>query len=155
MFKQLLDCCGLTLALLGVVQALREDLGSGYLQTLSEIAHAGIFSDFLEMADHLNGAGYKDAAAVVAGSTTESHLRELATKNAIPTHDVSGHPTKADKINADLAKATVYGVLDQKSITAFLDLRNRAAHGKYSEYTKDQVSNLISGITDFIKRTPA
>lgn len=140
---------------LGVAQALRDDLKGGFLQTFTELVHAELFADFLDMAQHLNDAGYKDAAAVIAGSALESHLRELATKNAIATSDASGRPIKADKINADLAKVAVYSVLDQKSITAFLDLRNKAAHGKYSEYTKEQVETLISGIADFIKRMPA
>jgi hypothetical protein len=139
----------------GVVQALRDDLKSGYLQTFSEIVHAEVFSDFLDMAQHLNKTGYKDPAAVIAGSTLESHLKELATKNSIPTSDPPGRPVKADKLNADLAKAGAYGILDQKSITAWLDLRNKAAHGNYSEYTKEQVDSLISSTADFIKRNPA
>lgn len=69
--------------------------------------------------------------------------------------DANGRSVKADKLNADLAKAAIYGVLDQKAIVANLDLRNKAAHGRYTEYNKDQVTNLIAGIEDFIKRTPA
>jgi hypothetical protein len=141
--------------IVGVAQALRDDLRAGYLQRFSEIVHAEVFSDFLDMAQHLNATGYKDPAAVIAGSTLESHLKELATKNAIATSDPPGRPVKADKLNADLAKAGAYGILDQKSITASLDLRNKAAHGKYSEYTKEQVDNLMSSIADFIKRNPA
>lgn len=43
-------------------------------------------SEFLDMSQHLNEAGYKDAAAVIAGSTLESHLKELAVKNGICSH---------------------------------------------------------------------
>ena len=42
--------------------------------------------------------------------------------------------------------------LIQKQITAWLDLRNNAAHGKYSEYTQEQVSLLLQGVMDFIIR---
>jgi len=114
-----------TSAVLGVVQALRDDLAAGSLQSLSALAHAEVFSDFLDMARYLNDAGYKDAAAVIAGSTLEGHLRELATKNGIAINDGAGKPVKADKLNADLAKAAVYQLLDQKSVTAYLDLRNK------------------------------
>jgi len=39
-------------------------------------------------------------------------------------------------MNADLAKVKVYGILEQKNVTAWLDLRNRAAHGKYLEFSR-------------------
>jgi hypothetical protein len=64
-------------------------------------------------------------------------------------------PKKADGMNADLASAEVYSKLDQKNVTAWLDLRNKAAHGQYGEYNKEQVLIFISGVRDFITRTPA
>lgn len=63
-------------------------------------------------------------------------------------------PKKADRLNAELAGAAVYTKLDQKQITAWLDLRNNAAHGKYDQYSNDQVANAISGITNFMSRVP-
>jgi hypothetical protein len=142
--------------IMGVVKALKADLDAGFIQSLIELAHSDIFANFLEMAEHLLESGYKDAAAVITGSTLESHLRELCIKNGIPTEDASGkggalRPLKADRLNSELAKASVLTKLDQKNVTAWLDLRNKAAHGNYSEYTKDQVSLLISGISDFYK----
>jgi hypothetical protein len=106
------------------------------------------------MADHLTRSGYKDAAAVIGGSTLESHLRELCVKHEVAT-DVAGNPKKADVMNADLVKAGAYTKLDQKNVTAWLGLRNDAAHGKYGEYDKGQVALLLSGIRDFVGRTPA
>ena len=58
-------------------------------------------------------------------------------------------------MNAELAKASAYSALDQKSVTAWLDLRNKAAHGKYSLYDRNQVDLLISGVSQFLARTPA
>ena len=138
----------------GVLKALLDDFRDGYLKTLVEIAHADIFDDFLDMACHLSEAGYKDAAAVIAGSTLESHLKESCLKHGIPI-ELNGKSVKADKLNADLAKAGVYGKLDQKNVVAWLDLRNKAAHGNYSEYTAEQVELLISAVRDFIGRVSA
>ena len=64
-------------------------------------------------------------------------------------------PKKADLLNSDLAKSNVYSKLDLKNVTAWLDLRNNAAHGKYDEYTREQVAVMISGIRDFLTRNPA
>jgi len=46
-------------------------------------------------------------------------------------------------------------LLDQKNVTAGLDLRNKAAHGNYADYNIGQVKILISNIQDFITRIPA
>ena len=41
------------------------------------------------------------------------------------------------------------------TVTAWLDLRNKAAHGNYSEYNDNQVKQMIMGVRDFIIRNPA
>lgn len=148
-----------TTLIAGVVGALLADLKGGYIQSLVEIVHGSIFADFLEMAQHLQDSGYKDAAAVIAGSTLESHLRELCIKASIPVEnqkaDGSTTVKKADLLNSELVAGGVYLKLDQKNVTAWLDLRNKAAHGKYSEYRAEQVGLLIAGIRDFLTRYPA
>lgn len=138
----------------GILKALRSDYIAGNLQSITELIHADIFSDFLEMSDYLLQQAYKDAAAVIAGSILEEHLRKLCDKNSISVIQ-NQKPKKADTLNAELAGANVYSKLDQKNVTAWLDLRNKAAHGKYSEYTKDQVALLIQSVRDFITRLPA
>ena len=138
----------------GIAKALLLDIENGYLETLEELAHGNIFSDFLEMADYLVGKEYKDAAAVMAGSTLEVHLKNLCTKHGIATTS-NGRPKKAGSMNEELKKAGVYTKLNQKQVTAWLDLRNHAAHGKYEEYTKEQVQLLVGGVRDFIIRYPA
>jgi len=139
----------------GTLRALRNDYESGYLQSVVELVHADIFADFLEMADYLIQQGYKDPAAVVAGSVLEEHLRKLCDKNGISVVKPDGTPKKADTLNSELASANVYPKLEQKSITAWLGLRNSAAHGKYDEYDQDQVATLIQGVREFAIRNPA
>jgi hypothetical protein len=138
----------------GILVALRAAYDAGYLLNVAELIHADVFADFVEMADYLLSEGYKDPAAVVIGSTLEEHLRQLCGKHGIAP-DVAGKPKKADQLNADLAGQSVYSKLDQKSITAWLDLRNKAAHGKYSEYSKEQVAFVVQGVRDFMARVPA
>ncbi len=139
--------------LAGILTALRAAYIAGYLATVTELIHATVFADFIEMAEHLLSEGYKDPAAVIAGSTLEEHLRGLCVKNGIPV-DHAGKAKKADMLNAELS-AAAYSKLDQKSVTAWLDLRNKAAHGKYGEYTSEQVVLMIQGVRDFMARNPA
>jgi len=98
--------------------------------------------------------GYKDAAAVILGSVLEEHLRQLCAKTGIAVEQ-KGKPKKADLLNSELAGQSVYSKLDQKSITAWLDLRNKAAHGNYGDYSLDQVGLLLQGVRDFMARIPA
>lgn len=145
---------GQVAAHVGVAKSLLSDIKNDFLKSLEEIIHGEVFGDFLEMSDHLVNSGYKDAAAVLAGSTLEAHLRQLCVKHGVAT-SASGNPKKADTINADLVKAAAYTKLDQKSVTAWLGMRNDAAHGNYAAYDKNQVALLISSIRDFISRNPA
>lgn len=135
----------------GILNALRADYLAGHLQAIHELIHADLFADFLEMADYLLEDGYKDPAAVIAGGVLEEHLRKLCQKNNIGVLK-GNRPKKAESLNAELAGASVYSKLDQKSVTAWLDLRNKAAHGRYGEYTKEQVGLMVQGIRDFVSR---
>ena len=140
--------------LIGVVESLLHNVQAGYIQTLGELVHGEVFGDFLETAQYLLDKGYKDAAAVMAGGTLEAHLRQLCKKADIRA-DVGGKPKRTDLINNELAAREVYSKLDQKNVTAWLSLRNSAAHGKYEAYNGEQVSLLISSIRNFITRLPA
>jgi hypothetical protein len=143
----------------GILQSLRQAVEGGYLGTLQELIHAELFADYLEMAAHLLEDGYKDPAAVIIGSTLEEHIRKLCLKHGgidLEISDSRGtRPKKADGLNAELTKEGVYSKLDQKNITAWLDLRNKAAHGEYSKYTQQQVEILLQSVRDFIARYPA
>jgi len=142
----------------GILRAVKEDILGGYIQNFESLISANIFSDFLEMAGYLLDEDYKDAAAVIIGGTLEEHLRKLCLKNSITieiTTDNKSKPKKADLMNADLVKTNVYQKSDQKNVIAWLDLRNKAAHGQYDSYTKEEVKIFLSGVRDFIIRNPS
>ena len=142
---------------IGILTAVRNEFVGGWLVTTRGLISAEVFGDFLEMAEHLLVEQYKDPAAVLVGGVLEEHLRQVASKASIPVTEVRNGrdvPRKADVLNADLTKAGVYGKLDQKSVTGWLDLRNKAAHGKYGEYTQQQVELALSAVRDFILRNP-
>lgn len=137
------------------LSAFRSDVQAGYLKTLEELIHADLFADFLEMATELRAKGFKDAAAVIAGSVLEEHLRKLAGASGLQTAKSSGEPLKASVLNASLAKAGTYNKLVEKSVTAWLGVRNSAAHGKYDEYDDAQTEALIRDVRNFLIRYPA
>ena len=133
---------------IGVMRAARNEIAGGWLTQTKTIAAAEIFGDFIEMAEYLLSEGYKDASAVIIGSVLEEQLRQLCTASGIDIELSSSSgkmiPKKADVMNADLAKKAIYGKLEQKCVTAWLDLRNAAAHGKYTLYNEEQVRANVS-----------
>jgi uncharacterized protein YutE (UPF0331/DUF86 family) len=139
---------------LEVALALGRDLKDGWTETVVELVHADTYSNYLEMAEALLAKGYKDAAAVITGTSLEVHIRALCEKNSVTTA-VAGKPKKADTMNADLKKAGVYSGLQQKQIMAWMDLRNKAAHGDYGDYDKDDVRQFIDGVQAFLMKYPA
>jgi hypothetical protein len=52
-------------------------------------------------------------------------------------------------MNSQLAKEKVYNRLTQKRLTAIADIRNSAAHGKWDDFTKKDVEDMISSIMSF------
>jgi uncharacterized protein (DUF2164 family) len=141
-----------------IVKSVRDEIAGDWLFSIKGLITAEVFADFIDMASYLLTQGFKDAAAVIAGSVLEEHLRQLCQTNNIDTTITAGgdvKPKKADRLNADLAASDIYSKLDQKAVTMWLDLRNKAAHGQYSEYNIEQVRTMVSGITEFIARLPA
>jgi hypothetical protein len=140
---------------LGILKAIRDEIAGDWLFTVKGLVAAEVFSDYMEMAEYLLASNWKDPAAVIAGSTLEEHLRQLCRKNGIPVtqqKDGKDVPLKANQLNNDLAAKDVYSKLDHKNVTAWLDLRNKAAHGDYKEYNAEQVKGMIAGITEFMAR---
>ncbi|MDZ7919854.1 DUF4145 domain-containing protein [Rhodoferax sp.] len=126
-----------------VFLAAKEDFEGGYLASVRQLVQAELFSSELEQAKELQTSGFYMAAAVVAGVVLETTLRDLCSQMGLPI-------AKLDKMNADLAKAGRYNLLVQKRITALAGLRNSAAHGNASEFTKDDVSSMISEVERFV-----
>lgn len=140
---------------LGILTAMRDQIRGGWIESTKGLVSAEVFSDFLEMAEYLLDQKYKDPAAVVVGSVLEEHLRQVCKAASLPIEDLSHgqpHARKADNLNADLARSGKYTKLDQKQVTAWLDLRNKAAHGRYSEYSNEQVTLMLAGVRDFVSR---
>lgn len=140
---------------IGILESIKLEFERGWISTLKGLVAEEIFSDLIDMSEYFMEEGYKDPAAVMIGCVLEEHLRQLCETNGIEVTIAKGDkfiPKKANLLNAELAKANVYGKLDSKNILAWFDLRNSAAHGKFDEYNKDQVQTMLSGVTEFIAR---
>ncbi|EIK0773682.1 MULTISPECIES: hypothetical protein [Vibrio harveyi group] len=139
-----------------ILTSIKDEIDNGWLLSFKALVSSEIFSDFMEMAEHLLTLNYKDPAAVMIGGILEEHLRQIAIQNGIEVNvEQKGNliPKKADRLNADLFKANCYSPIEQKTVTSWLAIRNSAAHGKYDDYTKSQIEIMLFGVRDFIGRT--
>jgi hypothetical protein len=135
--------------LCGLAKAVQHQLRSGLFANVRGLVQAEVFDDFLEMSEHLLAAGYKDPAAVIAGAVLEDALRKRSERDGLPTADTKGKGLTIEPLNVALAKAGVYNVLTQKQVTAWADLRNKAAHAQWDQYDADQVKQLLDGVRKF------
>ncbi|NPD90716.1 MAG: hypothetical protein HGN29_18550 [Asgard group archaeon] len=133
----------------GIIQAVQHEFRNDLINNIHRILQADIFSDFLEMSEYLLNEGYKDAAAVIIGSVLEDSVRKLANSNGIDTIKPNGKPLTLEPLNIELGKAGIYDKLIQKQITSWGELRNKAAHGHYSDYQKEQVQMMLLFVQQF------
>ena len=137
----------------GILESAINDYNDGYLNSIRSLISADIFSSSIEQAKELLGKKYKDASAVIAGATLENSLRTLCEINQIEIKDKDDNiieNPKLDRMNSELTKHGVYNKLKQKSITTWADLRNKAAHGHYDQYSTEEVRLMILSIEDFL-----
>ncbi|MCX6685752.1 MAG: hypothetical protein NTV10_03745 [Methanoregula sp.] len=142
-------------SLVPILVSLKTAYENNLLDELSEIYHADIFNDFLEMSEYLLSEGYKDPAAMMIGGVLEEHLRKLCQKYNISVNKEDNSPKKAAALNDELMKADILKKGEHKTVVAWLDIRNSAAHAKYTEYQPEQVKLMLLGVRDFISRYPA
>ncbi len=138
---------------LSILKSIEFEIENGWLNNLKKLVASELFSDFLEMSKYFLDEGYKDPAAVMIGSTLEEKLRQIYIENNIKVNiekDGKISPKKANQLNNDIYKDNIYNSLVHKNVTSWLDLRNKAAHGKYNEYSKENVELMYQGVLNFL-----
>jgi hypothetical protein len=129
-----------------ILRRVHADIENGYLRKTANIISAEVFGDFLEMAQHLLDEGYKNPAASLAGAVLEDGLRRVARNNYITVTDSDGLASLRQKC----AAKKVFNKIVCDQITAWTTLRNSAAHGKFDDYTAQQVGSMLSDVRSFL-----
>jgi hypothetical protein len=120
-----------------------------YLLETKALIEAGVASDYLDQANQLLEASYKDAAAVIVGAVLEKHLRFMCDARGISTLKANGKPMAMNELNNELAMSNTYNLLKKKQITTWAEIRNKAAHGHFESYTAEDVSSMLRDIYAF------
>jgi len=131
----------------GILIAAKEDYVRGFIGDQRLFICAEVFVDFLQQAYYLLNEGYKDAAAVIAGSVLEDGLRRLCDLKRL-NH---GEKDTINSLNQMLYRDGAYNKLWHEELSAKAVVRNDAAHGKYTGYGKQDVNGLIEFTKRFLR----
>lgn len=139
------------------LKGFKDDFANGLFSDLSLQIEAEIVADYMGQAEQLLAEGQTGQydhvpAAVLAGAVLEKGLRTLCTKQTppLPLVDPKGNPLMMNRLIDDLKKAGVFNELKAKHLRAWADIRNKAAHGEFSEFNRNDVGKMIGGINDFL-----
>jgi HEPN domain-containing protein len=132
---------------LSVLKALKEEFQTGFLQGIEILVTRDMLDTIVEEAKVLLQAKYKDAAAIYCRVIIETSAKKLCDKNKLSYR-------KKEKLSAIIDKLKKKGVLslpEWRQIQAWMDIGNSAAHGKFDEYSAEDVKNMLNGIDSFIE----
>lgn len=111
-------------------------------------AYSVLMDDELEAARHLLSKGFLRPAGVLAGVMLERHLKNILRKHTPPIKYQKN--ATLSSLN-DLCKDSIYDLVIWRKIQHLTDLRNLCAHDKTREPTKEEVSELINGVSAILK----
>ncbi|MDB4980986.1 MAG: hypothetical protein JWM82_1738 [Myxococcales bacterium] len=140
-----------------LLRGLRDGFTRGYFDNLHAKIEAELAADYLGQAEQLLGEGQPGKydhvpAAVLAGAVLEKNLRTLCGGQSppIPVDKADGTHKMLNLLTDDLKKAGVFNEIQAKQLRAYAAIRNAAAHGEFTEFTRAQVETMVAGITQFL-----
>ncbi|MGA2441567.1 MAG: DUF4145 domain-containing protein [Tepidisphaeraceae bacterium] len=125
--------------MVGILTAAMTDFREGFMVDTKLLISAEVFADFLVQADVLLENDYKDAAAVIIRAVLEDGLRRVCSSKQIAVKERDGVHELADA----LVRQNVLTAVQFKEIQAKKEVGNKAAHGKFGEYTKADVTAFL------------
>jgi hypothetical protein len=112
-------------------------------------AYSIIMDDELLAAQHLLSKGFFRPAGVLAGVILERHLKNLMRKHTPPV--TFKENALLSTLNDACKDSSIYDLITWRKIQHLADIRNKCAHDKISEPTRQEVGDLISGVSGILK----
>ncbi len=132
------------LAILGAAAA-RFDSS---LFEIRQLVQADLFDSEIEAGGELLKSGFARAAGAVAGVVLEKHLSQVASDHEVKLG--KKNPSIAD-INDALKASNVIDMAQWRFVQHLGDLRNLCDHNKTKEPSKEQVADLLDGVSKVMK----
>lgn len=136
-YRELLEMEGINPGIItGILTAAMTDFREGFMADTKLLVSAEVLADFLLQAEVLLENDYKDAAAVIIRAVLEDGLRRVCVSRGIALKPRWG----IDDLAKELTKQNVLTAVQSKEIDAKREIGNKAAHGRFGEYTKEDVT---------------
>lgn len=142
---------------LSYLKAIKSDFEAGFLQDLSLQIEAELAADYMGQAEQLLAEGQSGQydhipAGVLAGAVLEKGLRTLCSKQTppLPLVDGKGNSLMMNRLIDDLRKVSAFNELKAKQLRAWAAIRNKAAHGEFDQFSRNDVETMIGGINTFL-----
>lgn len=132
---------------LAIVKAVQGRFESS-LYDIRQMLQSDLFDSELEAAEELAKCGFLRAGGALAGVVMERHLGQVCKNHAVKLRKKK--PTIAD-YNDALKEADVIDVPRWRLNQHLGDLRNLCDHSKDAEPTREQVTDLLSGVMKLTK----
>jgi len=152
-------CLSYPPTLLAQLKGLRDDFQHGFLDNVAERVAAEFAADYMGQAKGLltdggNGSYNHLLAAFLCGAVLEKSLRDLCAREVppLPTTKADGKPFTMQPIIQTLKKADVILATEAAQLIAWAAIRNKAAHGEFNGFTRQEVAAMIDGVQDFLSR---
>jgi hypothetical protein len=143
--------------MIGTLQGLKNTYENGFLDNLEEKIVANISADYMTQVEELLGEGQPGQydhvpAAVLCGAVLEDALRRLCDRQTppVPTEKPNGQPKALNALIQDLQKANAFNKLKAQQLRGWAQVRNSAAHGKFDEFSRDDVELMVKGVNNFL-----
>ena len=137
------------------LRSVKTEVQNGSLDSLALQIEGAVLSDYLRQAEGIlkesTGELTHVPAAVLAGASLERSLRTICSRLEPPepvVNDKEGFLGMNALVDA-LKRRQVFNEVQAKQLRAWAAIRNSAAHGKFEEFTRHQVAQMIDGITAF------
>ena len=143
--------------IIGTLQGLRNTYENGFLDSIEERIVADISADYLTQVEGLLDEGHPGQydhvpAAVLCGAVLEDALRRLCDRQTpqVPINKPNGRPKALNALIQDLQKANAFNKLKAQQLRGLAQVRNSAAHGKFDEFSRDDVELMVNGVKNFL-----
>jgi len=140
------------------LRAVKTELEDGSLDSLVSQIENELLADYLSQAESIlaesRGELTHVAAAVLAGASLENFLRSMCQRCAPPESTVGklGAPLALTALIDALKSRQAFNEVDAKFLRAWAGIRNNAAHGKFEEFNRSQVEQMVRGVLSFVSR---
>ena len=141
----------------GILQGLKDDYENGFLDDLEKRVLANISADYMTQVECLLNEGQPGQydhvpGAVLCGAVLEDALRRLCERQTpqVQTDKPNGRPKALNALIQDLQKANAFNKLKAQQLRGWAQVRNSAAHGKFDEFTRDDVELMVKGVKNFL-----